>query len=222
MSEADPQPQGNFQASSLVVPPRPNEFGFPLREDEFQILREGAVGDDRAYRDLCTGFLVGAVVGLIGVLATVDWGTIWQPEKRGPFLFWVALLLLIIAASATGVIICQLRLCKTRTNSPYARLTQKISTWFTAQQTGTRPNPLVPGLAIVSARYGAGALWRDVADLLEARIQNGKLHIPVTNNELQADPAPNVPKSVEVEYTNGGKSYSKTVPEGQILSIPET
>ncbi|PYV61512.1 MAG: hypothetical protein DMG97_42895, partial [Acidobacteria bacterium] len=96
MSESDrPAPQG-YQASSLVVSPRPNEFGFAMREDEFQILCDAELGNARSSRDLCIGSLVGAVVGLIGVLATTDWGTIWQPEKRGTFLFWLALLFLIV------------------------------------------------------------------------------------------------------------------------------
>lgn len=221
MSEAErPQQQGNFQASSLVVPPRPNEFGFPLREDEFQILRDGAVGDDRASRDLCIGFLVGAVVGLVGVLATVDWGTIWQPEKRGPFLFWAAALLLIIAASGTGVAICQLRLWKKRTDSPYERLTKKISAWFAAQQRGIGSQTSTAALAITSARYGAGAAWINVAERLQARIQNGNLRISATNEELGSDPIPNVGKSMEVEYTHGGQSHTKTVREGETLSIP--
>ncbi len=224
MSDADrpAQPKVTYQASSLVVPPRPNEFGFPLREDEFQILREGAVGDDRASRDLCIGFLVGSVVGLVGVLATVDWASIWQPDKRGPFIFWVVVLLLIVAASATGVIICHLRLRKTRTDSPCARLTQKILAWFTAQQGGAGAQPLnTDGLAITSARYGVNALWADVRGRLVAKIQNGTLRIAATNDELGGDPAPNVGKSLVVEYTHGGQSHTKTVREGETLSLPE-
>lgn len=77
---------GNYKASTLVVSPRPDELGFPLREDEFQILCEGEVSDARAGRDLCFGAFLGAAVGLAGVLASVDWGTIWGPDRRMPFL----------------------------------------------------------------------------------------------------------------------------------------
>src|SRR5690348_15224382 len=120
MSEANPPvpaqaiaQQGSYEASSLVVPPRPNEIGFALREDEFQILCEGGLSESRAYRDLFFGALVGAFVGLAGVLATTDWGTIWQPQRRVYFLLWCGILLLIVAASATGCAIYQLRLRRT-------------------------------------------------------------------------------------------------------------
>jgi hypothetical protein len=223
MSDAGPpRPQASYQASSLVVSPRPNEFGFALREDEFQILCEGEVGSARASRDLLFGVLVGAVVGLVGVLATIDWGTIWQPEKRGAFLFWFGLLLVIVVSSATGVVIYHLRLKKTLKDSAYSRLKQNISTWFVAQQSVTM-NSLTDtrSLAISSAKYGAGVSWVNVAERLNAKVRNGSLRIPVTNEEFRCDPTPNVAKSLEVEYTHDGRSHTKTVSEGQVLSIPE-
>jgi hypothetical protein len=216
-----PKPQGNYQASSLVVSPRPNEFGFAMREDEFQILCDGAVGDARASRDLFFGFLVGAAVGLIGVFATIDWDTIWQPNKRGSFLFWVAILLLGIVSSGTAGIIFHLRLKKTRADSAYARLTRKIQAWFIDQQGTNQSNRLGGLLTIRSAQYGAGALWADVTDRLCERIRDGALRVSIKNEELGSDPAPNVPKSLKVEYIYSGKSFSRTVPENQILSIPE-
>jgi len=122
-----------YQAAALVVPPRPNEFGFPLREDEFHILCEGEVSDARAGRDLCAGFFVGAVIGFVGVLATTDWGNVWQPERRMPFLAWSAVLLIIVAGSGVGWIICYVRLRRTRKDSPYSRLRKRISDWFNSQ-----------------------------------------------------------------------------------------
>ncbi|HEU0048471.1 MAG TPA: DUF3395 domain-containing protein [Nitrososphaera sp.] len=223
MSESDrPAPQG-YQASSLVVSPRPNEFGFAMREDEFQILCDAELGNARSSRDLCIGSLVGAVVGLIGVLATTDWGTIWQPEKRGTFLFWLALLFLIVASSTTGAIIFHLRLRKTRTDSAYARLINKISAWFTSQQ-GAANQQASNELVIISAKYGAYANWVDISSVLSAKIQDGKLRIDVTNASLLGgdDPVPNVPKSADVKYSYGGRRpQSIIVPEGEVLSLPE-
>ncbi len=133
-----PAPNATYEASSLVVSPRPDEFGFAMREDEFQVLCDAAVGDDRASRDLFAGTFIGAAVGLIGVSATTDWSTIWQPEKRGTFLFWMAILFLIVVASGTAAIIYHLRLRKTRTDSAYARLTTMISAWFRTQREGQK------------------------------------------------------------------------------------
>lgn len=215
------QSQGKYQASSLVVSPRPNEFAFPLREDELHVLCEGAVGDARASRDLSIGILVGTAVGLAGVFATTDWGTIWQPGKRGMFIFWVAALFFGVVASGTAALIYHQRVKKTRADSAYSRLTKKISDWFEAQQQGAISQPSKSGLTILSARYGAGATWIDVADRLGAKIQSGQLRITICNQELGGDPVPNTPKSIEVEYTQGGMPHSKKVPEGQVLSIPD-
>lgn len=77
-------------------------------------------------------------------------------------------------------------------------------------------------LAICSAMYGAdGHPWKNVASVLSTKIQDGGLHVPVTNAELGGDPLPNVNKKLEVTYSRGGRTYHKTVPENETLSIPE-
>jgi len=115
-----------YNASSLVVSPRPDEVGFPLREDEFQILCEGEVTHARASRDLYIGACIGALVGLVSVLATTDWTTIWQPQRRVRFLVFLLILCSIGAASAIGICIHQSRVTRTRNNSPYSRLQKRI------------------------------------------------------------------------------------------------
>ena len=77
-----------------------------------------------------------------------------------------------------------------------------------------------PELTIVSARYGADEGWRDVAAHLSGKIRDEKLIIGVTNQELGGDPAPDVPKRLELTYSYGGRNYSKTVRETDALSIP--
>jgi hypothetical protein len=77
------------------------------------------------------------------------------------------------------------------------------------------------GLTILSAVYGAAQSWKDVASILSARIEDGKLLVPVTNEELGPDPLPNVEKRVEVAYSHGGRTYRKVVAENETLSIPE-
>lgn len=230
MSEGTAQPQGTeaqamrkYQASSLVVPPRPDECGFPLREDEFQTLCEGEISEARAGRDLCIGSGVGALVGLAGVLANTDWDTIWQPGRRGWFVTSLVILLSAVVGSVAGVCIYQARLVRTLNDSSYSRLKKRISDWFRAQS--------LPGkevlevhehdLSILSARYGALNGWTDVAPRLRTKIQNGKLRLQVTNDEFGIDPLPNVAKSLEVTYSRGGATYSRTVSEGQELSLPE-
>jgi len=122
--------RGSYQAGSLVVKPRPSEVGFALREDEFQILCDGQINDARAGRDLCVGLCVGTLVAIIGVLATNDWRTVWQPERRWSFLIFFAVLLLVAGGSAAGWVIHQLRLTRTQDDSPYSRLRGRISDYF--------------------------------------------------------------------------------------------
>ena|SRR5579859_595956 len=140
MSEANPPvppapAPPNFTVSSTVVAPSSAEFAFPLREDQFQTLCEGEMSTDRAGRDLCVGLFFGAVVGLVSVLATTDWATVWTPLRRSPFMWSLGILLVISAGSLFGTIVCWVRLWRTRKNSSYSRLKGKIEGFFTPQKT---------------------------------------------------------------------------------------
>jgi len=77
-------------------------------------------------------------------------------------------------------------------------------------------------LTICSAMYGAdGHTWKDVASVLSAKIQNGRLNLPVTNVELGGDPLLGVTKKLDVTYSQDGRTWKKTVSENETLSIPE-
>ena len=218
------QETAGYQAGSLLVGSRPDEMCFPLREEEFHVLREGEISTARSSRDVCIGVCATAIAGLIGVVSTVDWETAWKPEHRGWFLFWLAALWVLVSGSAVGVWIHHSRLRRAREDSPYSRLTKRVTDWFNVQRLGADQALTVRdySLAVVTARYGANQGWIDVAALLRTRIRDGKLRIPVTNSDLGSDPAPNVVKTLEVEYSYGGRPYRRIVPEGQELSIPET
>ena len=75
-------------------------------------------------------------------------------------------------------------------------------------------------LTVVSARYGAGDAWVDVAALIRDRVGNGVRQIPVANEELGGDPAPGVPKRLEVTYLQGDKAITTAVNESEKLSFP--
>lgn len=126
-------PAEGYHASSVIVPPRPDEYGFPLREDEFQTLCEGEINEARAGRDLYVGSGVGALVGLVGVLATTDWDTTWKPGRRGWFLSCLVILFSAVIGSVVGACIHQARLTRTRNDSSYSRLRKRISEWFKSQ-----------------------------------------------------------------------------------------
>jgi hypothetical protein len=118
-----------YQASSLVVSARPDEIGFPLREDEFQILLEGDVSEARAGRDLCVGSCLTALLGLLGVVATADWATVVQQERKLPLVICIALVG-IAAGCGVGSTIYHRRVITTRHNSTYSHLVTRVSEWF--------------------------------------------------------------------------------------------
>ena len=125
-----PSPAPIFTVNSTVVAPTSAEVAFALREDQFQTLCEGETSGDRATRDLFLGLFFGAVVGLLSVLATTDWTTIWQAGRREWFIACLIVLTFLIAASGVGAIICWLRFYRTRHNSSYSRLRSRMETFF--------------------------------------------------------------------------------------------
>src|SRR5580704_17057238 len=102
--------RGFMAGGGLVAYPRPDEIVVPLRQEEFDILCEGSVSEDKASRDLFFGIGCGAVAGLVGVLATTDWDTTWKPGHRGWFFFFLLVLCVMVVGSAVGAWIYQARL----------------------------------------------------------------------------------------------------------------
>lgn len=144
MSEANPpvptpesELQAPYHASSLVVPPRPDEVCFSLTEVEFQILSEGETNESRAGRDLCTGACVTALLGFVSIIATVEWETVWKERRLLPFIA-CAIFLFIAGGSGVGWWIFQRRLTRTTTDSACSRLKTRIDSFF--KKTGQRPS----------------------------------------------------------------------------------
>src|SRR5215471_16545192 len=76
-------------------------------------------------------------------------------------------------------------------------------------------------LNIVSATYGAGRQRRDVTGRVRSMVRDGRLSIPVNNDVLGGDPAPNVPKDLRVVFSSGrGREREVRVNEGQQLVVP--
>jgi len=74
---------------------------------------------------------------------------------------------------------------------------------------------------IVSATYGAGRQRRDVTGRVRSMVRDGRLSIPVNNDVLGGDPAPNVPKDLRVVVSSGrGREREVRVNEGQQLVLP--
>lgn len=133
--------QANKQASykaggGLVVQPLPDEIGVPLRKDDFLTLCGGEISEARARRDVCIGIGCTAMVGFFGVLAAIDWDTIW---KSGHFKIFVLVLLLILllvgtSGAAVGALIHNSHLKRTLTTSPYSRVMARLLKEYDAKE----------------------------------------------------------------------------------------
>jgi hypothetical protein len=79
-----------------------------------------------------------------------------------------------------------------------------------------------PKIEITSATYGIleGGPNADVKELIVRRIKDGKVRIEIAN-DLFGDPAPNQGKKLKVGYKVDDVEHSVTLPEGDLLLIPE-
>lgn len=79
-----------------------------------------------------------------------------------------------------------------------------------------------PKIEITSATYGVlpGGPSTDVKDLIARRIKEGQVRIEIAN-DLFGDPAPQQGKKLKVDYKLDGVEHSVTLPEGDLLLIPE-
>jgi len=79
---------------------------------------------------------------------------------------------------------------------------------------------LSSSLTIESATYGINDQVLDVAPILRSKIVDGLIELAVNNDNLGGDPAPGIPKRLEVTYTHGGERKTVPVNENDILRLP--
>ncbi|MEY4243227.1 MAG: hypothetical protein RLZZ245_812 [Verrucomicrobiota bacterium] len=82
--------------------------------------------------------------------------------------------------------------------------------------------PTGNSLKITQARFGTpeNQRWLDVTEKLRALAANGHLHLAAIHPGIFGrDPAPNVVKSLEVDYQLDGQSHTLRTPEGKALTL---
>jgi len=85
-------PEG-FQTGAVFTRPTPAEDSYPLRLDQYQTLCDGSSGNERANRDFYKGLFFGALLGVIGFVAGIDWASFWAKKS------WVLLGCLVVLLS---------------------------------------------------------------------------------------------------------------------------
>jgi hypothetical protein len=127
------QPEGRYNLGSFVTTRRPDEFLTNISEAEHQIILGAEVSEAKSGRDLCLGISAAAFVGLIGLLATTDFDTAMHQARKAPF-YWALALALLTATPLFAAVVYHLRYHRTRSNSPYSRLMQRIAEDFKRQK----------------------------------------------------------------------------------------
>ncbi len=161
-----PVTRGGYSAGgSLVAYPRPDEVVVPLRREEFDTLCEGGVSEEKASRDLFIGAGFGALVGLVGVLATTDWDTAWKLGHRGWFLFFLLVLCAMGAGSVAGAFIYQSHLKRTSSNSAFSRLRARLLGLFSEPRTLDAAVEKLPSAVSKQISGPLGVRWENAASL---------------------------------------------------------
>jgi Domain of unknown function (DUF3395) len=75
-------------------------------------------------------------------------------------------------------------------------------------------------LRIISAQYGGSGRYIDVSARLQGMVQNGRLKVKVTNDDMGGDPAVDVDKKLRVIYDYRGDRREAEEEEGRTLEIP--
>ena len=93
---------------------------------------------------------------------------------------------------------------------------------YKKDQESSSENPAPSRLKIHSALYGTGPVTdMDVGAILQQQNRDA-LAVFISNDLFGRDPAPNIPKRLEVEYSYGNQHHLKVMrPEGYRLVLPE-
>ena len=81
--------------------------------------------------------------------------------------------------------------------------------------------PPATSLHITFAAYGMGNRVMDVTGLLQSRVVNNRLDVPINNSSFGGDPAPATPKQFRINYEYGGVPYEITLNENEVLHLPD-
>lgn len=103
---------------------------------------------------------------------------------------------------------------------PSADTEQSQATPQAKVPTPTTTKPAIEGeLVIRKATFGAEDRQKNVTDIVQSKMSEGKLEILATI-DIFGDPAPLTPKKLIVEYTYRGQRHTSETDENQTLSLP--
>ncbi|MEZ5356452.1 MAG: DUF3395 domain-containing protein [Bryobacteraceae bacterium] len=82
--------------------------------------------------------------------------------------------------------------------------------------------PAVPTgpIRVLSAVYGANNSWRDVTSIVQGRVRDNQLVVPVNLDILGQDPAPGVGKRLRVRYSQDGRETEVSAADFETIRVP--
>ena len=135
---------------------------------------------------------------------------------------WEALFLLAMGISFIWLIISLIHIYSCRKESSLPDLMAIIKN---IEEGKTRIAHSVNGssedsLIILTARYGTKNTYTDVVKILQDKVINNSLLIPVTNKTMGGDPVVGAGKTLELTYSFKGSEKSTTIQENGTLKLP--
>lgn len=117
--------------------------------------------------------------------------------------------------AAPLILVCCISFWSCSKQSPTAEPTEKPTSGASSST-----HSASGGLVILKATYGAGETQRDVKDLVESKIQNGRLDFQAQSDQLGGDPVFGQAKTLYIQYDTGGGVVEKSFKEGEHVSLP--
>jgi hypothetical protein len=125
--------QGKIHVGSVVTQRRPEEVAVNITKEEFLTLCEGDTSGSKGKRDFNRGICWAAILALVGLLASTDWGTFVQRKHVWPF--WACGMLFLLAVGIFGMAWFkdQERLTVMEsTGCPHSRLVARLDAQFSS------------------------------------------------------------------------------------------
>jgi hypothetical protein len=98
-------------------------------------------------------------------------------------------------------------------------MTVQVAATGSANANITQRNPIP--LRVTKALYGKGGLVRDVTAVIQSRVVNNTLAIPVNNDFMGGDPAIQQVKDFVMTYEWQGVAYEMFAKEGDTVNLPD-
>lgn len=123
------QAEETITIQSAVTRRRPDVVCVAITQEEFLTLCEGDTGETRSKRNMFLGLFWTALFALVGLLATIPWDVVAQRHEKLPYIFAIAVGVL-VAVSGTACVIYWRPATEQGKPSHYVRTKERLEVAF--------------------------------------------------------------------------------------------